>query len=236
MNSGPTSKLFNHCRIALDVNSGPLSERIYLGNPRVINSSDKTSITSNEVNCLLTTVPKLSRVNSSIIVKTRKDRLSRVLSWTKSWSLHSDLWRTQSPLPSYNLDFLGCLAGTLSPSSLHIRATLLWLTLQPSCFSKAVIRLYPYRPYLLARLITQWRKCSSSSSCLGSYLCVARHWLRIRHARRSDTPWYSMVFSTISLRRAGLTSFPMQHPSKLHCPDSNRQPNVLTLYFLSPTP
>ena len=42
--------------MAIDLNSGPLSERICLGNTRVINSSDKTSITSNEVNFLLTTV------------------------------------------------------------------------------------------------------------------------------------------------------------------------------------
>ena len=51
----------------------------------------------NEVNLLLTTVPKLSRVNSSITVRTRNDRLCLVLSWTKSydqtWSSYSDLFR-----------------------------------------------------------------------------------------------------------------------------------------------
>ena len=33
--------------------------------------------------------------------------------------------RTLSPLPSHSRPFLGCLAGTLSPTSLQIRATLL---------------------------------------------------------------------------------------------------------------
>ena len=48
--------------------------------------------------------------------------------------------------------------------------------------------------------------------------------------------YHSMAFSTTSLRRAGLTSFPRQHPSISPYPDSNPLPIVLTEYSPSPTP
>ena len=106
INNGPTSRLFNHFRITFDVNSGPLSERIYLGYPRVINSSDKTSITSNEVNFLshnraqtLTSKPIYNRQNpkGSLVFCPFMNKIIRpnmkLTDWARS---HSNVFRAKS--------------------------------------------------------------------------------------------------------------------------------------------
>ena len=54
------------------------------GDPDMLPHKTVLLLKDNEVNFLLTIVPRLSRVNPSITVRIRNDRLSFVLSWTKS--------------------------------------------------------------------------------------------------------------------------------------------------------
>jgi hypothetical protein len=124
------------------------------------------------------------------------------------------------------------LKSYFSPNPSHpLMINLPAFLIQQSCDS-----LIPISTILTGKTSTLLRINSSSSICFGSYLCVARHCPRTRQARRSDTPKYSMAFSTISLRRAGLTSFPRQHPSMLPYPGSNPLPIALTEYSLSLIP
>ena len=80
INKGPTLRLSNYFRIAFDVNSRPLSERICSGRPCKMNKLVNSSIRSIEVNLLLGSVARLSRLNSSMTVRILKERLSCVRS------------------------------------------------------------------------------------------------------------------------------------------------------------
>ena len=69
---------------AMAINSGPLSERMNPGAPRVMNRSASTSITSAELSLRATRIDRHSRVNSSTTFSIRNLRPSRVRSSTKS--------------------------------------------------------------------------------------------------------------------------------------------------------
>ena len=58
-------------RTAVAMNSGPLSERMWLGTPRRMNWSASTSITSVELSFRLTRMARHSRLNSSIRLSIR---------------------------------------------------------------------------------------------------------------------------------------------------------------------
>jgi hypothetical protein len=64
------------------------------------------------------------------------------------------------------------LLGTLSPSSRQILSTRLWLTLKTARLKRAVIRRYPYRPYLLSSRVISVFKHSLSSLTIGLSLWV----------------------------------------------------------------
>ena len=136
MNRFLISNFSSHLRTTFAVNSGPLSDLIWQGNPLFKNSSARTSTTSWALKCLLTFSARHSLVYSSIRVRILKDRPSWVRSATKSydqtWFLNSGFKRKQDPSLNHNLDRLGCFDGTLSPSCLQILAKRLWLICQPS--------------------------------------------------------------------------------------------------------
>ena len=136
MNRFLISNFSSHLRTTFAVNSGPLSDLIWQGNPLFKNSSERTSTTSWALKCLLTFSARHSLVYSSIRVRILKDRPSWVQSATKSydqtWFLNSGFKRKQDPSLNHNLDRLGCFDGTLSPSCLQILSKRLWLICQPS--------------------------------------------------------------------------------------------------------
>jgi hypothetical protein len=67
MYNASTSTWSNQRRIACAMNSGPLSERMHCGTPRIANSSASVSITSSLVMLRSTFNAKHSRVCSSTI-------------------------------------------------------------------------------------------------------------------------------------------------------------------------
>ena len=95
------SNFSSHLRTTFAVNSGPLSDLIWQGNPLFKNSSARTSTTSWALKCLLTFSARHSLVYSSIRVRILKDRPSWVRSATKSydqtWFLKSGFKRKQDP-------------------------------------------------------------------------------------------------------------------------------------------
>ena len=129
----------------------------------------------------------------------------------------------------------GCFTGTFSPSLLQILSTLLWFTLHPySLFKRAVILLYPYLPYFVARVIMSPVNCSSSDGGERIRRWVALDCSSILHARLSDTPCLSRTL-TISRRLLdGLRSFPPRLLSVSRYPEINQLPVSLTWRFLSP--
>ncbi len=68
----------------LTINPGPLSERMYCGTPRTMNSSQSTSITSAAFSLRATRIAKHSRVNSSTTFSRRTLRPSCVRASTRS--------------------------------------------------------------------------------------------------------------------------------------------------------
>jgi len=84
MNSGPTSSRWSHPRTFSATNSGPLSERMWAGKPRVMNSCISRSSTSSLFSFRATAIARHSRLYSSMIVSRRKARPSRVRSIMKS--------------------------------------------------------------------------------------------------------------------------------------------------------
>ena len=110
MNRFLISNFLRHLRTTFAVNSGPLSDLIWQGNPLFKNSSARTSTTSWALKCLLTFSARHSLVYSSIRVRILKDRPSWVRSATKSydqtWFLNSGFKRKQDPSLNHNLDRL----------------------------------------------------------------------------------------------------------------------------------
>ena len=117
MNKDPTSRLFSHYRIPINLNSGPLSERICLGNPRVINSFDKANHTQgkkfpshNHVQDLtIKFIYELQNTNGSIISCSFRDN---IISPNMSINIpiygeHSLLSRSEKNL-SYSLKSTRC--------------------------------------------------------------------------------------------------------------------------------
>ena len=76
-----------------------------------------------------TRMARHSLVYSSTTVRRRTGLPSLVRMATKSyahtWSCRSGLGQRQEPSLSHRRPLFGCLAGTFSPSCLHIRSTLL---------------------------------------------------------------------------------------------------------------
>ena len=91
-----------------------------------------------------------------------------------TWSGLSGLSLMHDPSFSHNRPFLGCLLGTFSPSRRQILSTLLWFTLHPRCWSRAVILRYPYLPNSLASSTISSVSNRSWSEETGSYRWVDR--------------------------------------------------------------
>ena len=140
-------EMFSQCLSVMAMNSGPLSERICVGIPRLRNRSARIKSTSCERIRRATTEATHSRVYASSIFKIRNGRPSCVRSATKSydhtWLGRSGRWRTQDPLASQRRARLGCFCGTGRPSCRQIVDTRSFPTLQPSCLTRSVTVLYP---------------------------------------------------------------------------------------------
>ena len=139
-----------HSRIRLAVNSGPLSDLMYSGTPRRTINSVSVANTSSDRSLGATLIARHSLLHSSITVSSLMGLPEYVRQATKSYA---QTWFTCSGLSlviklshSQSRPRPGCFFGTLSPSRLHMRSTLLWFTCHPSSFSSAVILRYPYLP------------------------------------------------------------------------------------------
>lgn len=130
-------------RKARAINSGPLSDRICVGQPRIRNSALKTSCTSREVSRRRTAIARYSRVYSSTTVSSFNGRPSCVRSITKScdltWFGYSDRFRMQAPSVNQSRTHFGCFFGTFKPSCRQICSTRWWFTRHPSWCNSAVI-------------------------------------------------------------------------------------------------
>ena len=143
----------------LAMNSGPLSERTKPNEPRRMNRSVSTSMTSVGLSLRFTRIVRASLVNSPITFGTRYFLPSGVRSSTKSQDHtrigRSALGRTHEPSFSQSRDRSGCLAGTSSPSrrrtpsfsnrwrTITCRSTRLGFIVQPSARRSAVTRRAP---------------------------------------------------------------------------------------------
>lgn len=118
------------------MNSGPLSDRMYSGSPLVKNSSASASITSRDVIFRLTTIARLSRVNSSTTVSIE-------------YRDHHVCDPSRNRRTTHGSDALAA-----DGSSIHLRArdelvlaaSLALLSLLPAKFDKLASRLCPSPP------------------------------------------------------------------------------------------
>ena len=115
------------------MNSGPLSERIFLAASIAMHSLVYSSIT----------VSNLTALPSSVLHETK--------SYAQTWFGLSGLSLMHEPSFSQSLPLFGCFLGTFSPSRLHMRSTRLWFTCQPRSLSNAVILRYNDRTELPGR-------------------------------------------------------------------------------------
>jgi hypothetical protein len=162
----------------LAVNSGPLSDLMYSGTPRRTINSVSVASTSSDRSLAATLIARHSLLHSSITVSSLMGLPEYVRQATKSyaqtWSSLSGRSLVIELSPSQSWPRFGCFIGTLNPSRLHMRSTLLWFTCHAISFSRAVILRYPYRPNLVARLMMSALRASSSSRTLGAWRCVDR--------------------------------------------------------------
>ena len=114
-----------------------------------MNTSVNAASTSSLDSRRATTMPRLSRVTSSITVSLRNFLPSWVRSSTeaqaqtwfaRSWFARSGRSRMQEPSASHRRPRFGCRCGTFSPSRRQIRSTRLAFTTHPERRSSAVIR------------------------------------------------------------------------------------------------
>ena len=147
MNRFLISNFSSHLRNTFAVNSGPLSDLIWQGNPLFKNSSERTSTTSRALKCLLTFNARHSLVYSSIRVRILKDRPSWVRSAAKSydqtWFLNSGFKRKQDP--SYFL----CKFSWIKYSRYRLHSSFQfigkgWYPHWASCWPRSARRLDPF--------------------------------------------------------------------------------------------
>jgi len=121
------------------------------------------------------------------------------------------------PLLSRSRPFLGCVPGTLSPSRRQMRSTRFLFTTQPAALSRAVMRRWPQRPFMVASSMMAAVSRSSLSGVLSTRRWVERGGPMTWQARRPDTPSFAQTCSAFCRPCKGLVRFPGEPPLRSAC-------------------